>query len=107
MFSILVVEDDKNLRKLMLAVLKQNGYIGLSAENGEEALQVMDTSHVDLMISDIMMPYMDGYELADTLREANYHLPILMVTAKERFEDKNKGYIIGIDDYMVKHVDMD
>ena len=107
MFSILVVEDDKNLRKLMLAVLKQNGYIGLSAENGEEALQVMDTSHVDLMISDIMMPYMDGYELADTLREANYHLPILMVTAKESFEDKKKGFLIGIDDYMVKPVDMD
>ncbi|WP_070000198.1 response regulator transcription factor [Cellulosilyticum sp. I15G10I2] len=107
MFSILVVEDDKNLRKLMLAVLKQNGYIGLSAENGEEALQVMDTSHVDLIISDIMMPYMDGYELADTLREANYHLPILMVTAKESFEDKKKGFLIGIDDYMVKPIDMD
>jgi DNA-binding response OmpR family regulator len=107
MFSILVVEDDKNLRKLMLAVLKQNGYIGLSAENGEEALEIMDTSHVDLIISDIMMPYMDGYELADILREANYHLPILMVTAKESFEDKKKGFLIGIDDYMVKPVDMD
>ncbi|MDF2595586.1 MAG: two component transcriptional regulator, winged helix family [Clostridia bacterium] len=107
MFSILVVEDDKNLRKLMLAVLKQNGYIGLGAENGEEALEIMDTSHVDLIISDIMMPYMDGYELADILREANYHLPILMVTAKESFEDKKKGFLIGIDDYMVKPVDMD
>ncbi|RQD69467.1 MAG: DNA-binding response regulator [Tindallia sp. MSAO_Bac2] len=107
MFRILVVEDDKNLQKLMEAVLKQNGYQVLSAANGEEALGMLDQHHVDLMISDIMMPEMDGYELTDSLRKADYQLPILMVTAKESMEDKKKGFMSGTDDYMVKPIDMD
>lgn len=107
MVNILVVEDDKNLRKLMIAVLNQNNYNVLSASDGVEALEILDTSHVDLIISDIMMPNMDGYELTDQLRKSNYNLPILMVTAKETFEDKKKGFLIGADDYMVKPIDMD
>ncbi len=107
MVNILVVEDDKNLSKLMTAVLKQNGYNVLNAADGMQALDILDTSHVDLIISDIMMPNMDGYELTDQLRQSNYNLPILMVTAKESFEDKKKGFILGTDDYMVKPVDID
>ncbi len=107
MFRILVVEDDKNLQKLMEAVLKQNGYQVLCAANGEEALELLDQHHIDLMISDIMMPEMDGYELTDSLRKADYQLPILMVTAKESMEDKKKGFMSGTDDYMVKPIDMD
>ena len=106
MFSILIVEDNKNLRKLMTTYLKKNNYETLEAENGEEALKIMDKSHVDLIISDVMMPNMDGYELARELREANYMLPILMVTAKETIDDKREGFLSGVDDYMVKPIDM-
>jgi len=107
MVNILVVEDDKNLQKLMVAFLKQNGYNALSAKDGLEALDILDKSHVDLIISDIMMPNLDGYELTHTLRQSNYNLPILMVTAKETIEDKKKGFLVGTDDYMVKPIDMD
>jgi DNA-binding response OmpR family regulator len=107
MVNILVVEDDKNLQKLMMAVLKQNGYNALSAKDGLEALDILDKSHVDLIISDIMMPNLDGYELTNVLRQSNYNLPILMVTAKETLEDKKKGFLVGTDDYMVKPIDMD
>jgi two-component system, OmpR family, response regulator len=107
MVNILVVEDDKNLQKLMTAVLKQNGYNVLSAKDGLEALDILDKSHIDLIISDIMMPNLDGYELTNVLRQSNYNLPILMVTAKETLEDKKKGFLVGTDDYMVKPIDMD
>lgn len=105
MFHILVVEDDKNTQKLMMAVLKEYGYIPLLAGNGIEALKVLDEQHVDLIILDIMMPGMDGYELTRQLRENEYNLPILMVTAKQLPEDKKKGFIVGTDDYMTKPVD--
>lgn len=107
MFSILVVEDDKNLRKLISAVLRQNGYNVLNAEDGAEALDIINASHVDMVISDIMMPNMDGYTLTDELRQSNNTVPILMVTAKEAFEDKKRGFSAGTDDYMVKPIDMD
>lgn len=107
MINILVVEDDKNLQKLMVAVLKQSGYQVLCAKDGIEALSLLDEKHVDLIISDIMMPNMDGYTLTDELRKSNYNLPILMVTAKETLEDKKKGFLVGTDDYMVKPIDMD
>jgi len=107
MVNIMVVEDDRNLQKLMMAFLKQNGYNVLIAKDGEEALSILESSHIDLLISDIMMPNMDGFTLIDILRKANYTLPILMVTAKENFEDKRKGFLVGTDDYMVKPVDMD
>lgn len=107
MFKILVVEDNKNLRKLMTTYLRNNSYETLEASDGEEALEVIDKNHIDLIISDIMMPNMDGYELTRELREANYMMPILMVTAKETIDDKKKGFLSGVDDYMVKPVDMD
>jgi DNA-binding response OmpR family regulator len=106
MFRILVVEDNKNIRKLMAVKLQQAGYEAYQAEDGEKALEIMDSVHIDLIISDIMMPRLDGYELTRTLREADYNIPILMVTAKDSFEDKEKGFLVGTDDYMVKPIDM-
>ncbi|MCO1604348.1 response regulator transcription factor [Desulfosporosinus nitroreducens] len=106
MFPILVVEDNENLRMLMKTRLEQAGYKVLQAQNGQEALKILEDQHVDLIISDIMMPLMDGFELIESLREANYSMPILMVTAKEGFEDKEKGFRLGTDDYMVKPIDM-
>lgn len=106
MFNILVVEDDKKLRQLMAAVLKKNGYNAFCAEDGEMALDILNKEYIDLIISDIMMPNMDGYELTKSLRDANYNLPILMVSAKESFKDKQKGFMVGTDDYMVKPIDV-
>ncbi len=105
LFNILVVDDNANTLRLMEAVLSQNGYHPLLAKDGLEALEVLDRAHVDLIVLDIMMPHMDGFELTQTLREADYNLPILMVTAKEAIEDKKKGFLTGADDYMVKPVD--
>ena len=107
MFKILVVEDNKNLRKLMVTYLKKNNYEPLEAEDGEQALDIIDKNHIDLIITDIMMPNMDGFELTRELRDANYMLPILFVTAKESIDDKKKWFLIGADYYMVKPVDMD
>ena len=105
MFQILVAEDDKNTRRLMEAVLKEHGYHPILACDGLEALKLLDTHHVDLVILDIMMPGMDGYEFTRQLRATDYTLPILMVTAKHLTEDKRKGFIVGTDDYMTKPVD--
>lgn len=105
MFHILVVEDNANTRKLMEAVLLQHGYQPLLACDGIEALDVLDKKHVDLIVLDIMMPRMDGYEFTETLRSSGCDLPILMVTAKEAPADKHKGFLIGTDDYMTKPVD--
>ena len=105
MFQILVAEDDKNTRRLMEAVLKEHGYHPILACDGLEALKLLDTPHVDLVILDIMMPGMDGYEFTRQLRATDYTLPILMVTAKQLPEDKRKGFIVGTDDYMTKPVD--
>lgn len=105
MFRILIVEDNENLQKLYSAILKSNGYTTLSAYNGEEALKVLEKQHVDLMILDVMMPVMDGYELTDILRQGGSELPILMITAKTAREDKRAGFLVGIDDYMTKPVD--
>ncbi len=106
MFQILVVEDNKNLRTLISAKLKTSGYSVLTAENGKQALEVSDTNHIDLYICDIMMPEMDGYTLIDDMRSAGVETPILIVSAKEGFEDKEKGFRLGTDDYMVKPVDL-
>jgi len=105
MFKILVAEDDKNTRKLMCAVLKQHGYHTYDAADGIEALQVMEKELVDLVILDLMMPNMNGYELTRQLRQTWEHLPILMVTAKQEPSDKRKGFLVGTDDYMTKPVD--
>jgi len=105
MFRILVVEDDTNTRKLMCAVLKQNGFEPLQAEDGLVALDVMDREHIDLVVLDVMMPNMNGYELARDLRTAWKHLPLLMVTAKQEAKDKHEGFLAGTDDYMTKPID--
>ena len=107
MFRILVVDDDKNTRRLYKAVLESENYIVVTAENGEEALEIMDNQHIDLAVVDIMMPKMDGYEFTKLLREAQNNLPILMVSAKQLPEDKKKGFLVGTDDYMTKPVDED
>ena len=106
MFHILVVEDDFKLRSLFCTVLTNNGYLAVPAENAARALELLDSEYIDLIISDIMMPGMDGYALIRTLRENGYQLPILIITAKDRFEDKQKGFRAGTDDYMVKPIDV-
>lgn len=106
MFRILVVEDDKELRQLFVRVLEKNGYTALSAANGQEALDVMDGSYVDLLICDIMMPIMDGYELVRALRDSGLNTPVLMITAKGGFDDMRQGFLSGSDDYMVKPVNV-
>ena len=105
MFQILVVEDDTNARKLMKAVLERAEYSVLTAVNGEEALELMDKCHVDLILLDIMMPGMDGYAFTEELRATGNTVPILMVTAKQLPADKKKGFLSGTDDYMTKPVD--
>ena len=105
MFQILVADDDKNTRRLLQAVLEHDGYRVFTAENGEDALAVLDDQHIDLVILDIMMPKMDGYEFTKTLRESNNNLPILMVSAKQLPSDKKQGFLVGTDDYMTKPID--
>lgn len=107
MFNILVVEDDKNLRKLITTCLKKNNYTAFEAINGEEALNVLDQNYIDLIISDIMMPKINGYDLIKLLREAKYEVPILIITAKSSIEDKKLGFILGADDYMVKPINIE
>lgn len=107
MFSILAVEDDHNTRKLLQAVLFGNGYNVLTACNGAEALDVLEKNHVDLMIIDVMMPVMDGYELTKTLREGGSQIPMLMLSAKQNVSDVKQGFIVGIDDYMTKPFDLE
>lgn len=107
MFNVLVVEDEKNLRKLMTAYLKKNQYNTFEAEDGVKALEVLENTHIDIIISDIMMSNMDGYELTRELRQVGINIPILMVTAKDNIEDKREGFLAGSDDYMVKPVDME
>lgn len=106
MFTILIVEDDEVLNKMMKAKLRQEQFKVVSAFDGEEALIEMEKEHIDLVICDIMMPNMDGYELTSELREAYKTIPILMVTAKGQLEDMEKGFKVGTDDYMVKPINM-
>jgi len=105
MFRILVVDDDKNTRMLLKAVLEAENYNVETAENGEAALAVMEQNHIDLVVLDVMMPKMDGYEFTKTLRVCNNNLPILMVSAKQLPADKKQGFLVGTDDYMTKPID--
>jgi len=105
MFSVLVVEDDFNFSKLIEHILQDEHFAPVLARNGAEALDILDNRHIDLMITDIMMPGMDGYDLVETVRGAGYDFPILMITAKETPKDKKKGFLVGTDDYMVKPID--
>ncbi|MBO4982704.1 MAG: response regulator transcription factor [Clostridia bacterium] len=105
MFQILVVDDDKNTRLLLRAVLENAGYTVSTACDGIEALSVLDKEHIDLIVLDIMMPNMDGYELTKTIRESQSNMPILMISAKQLPADKHKGFIVGTDDYITKPID--
>ncbi len=106
MFKILIAEDDSELRQLFSHVLIKKGYIVKGVSNGVEALNAMDEEYYDLIISDIMMPEMDGYELVRQLREAGNKIPVLMITAKDAFDDMQRGFLYGTDDYMVKPVNV-
>ena len=104
MFRILVAEDDHAIRTLITTKLKQENYTIYTAENGEEALSVMEKHQVDLLISDIMMPVMDGYSIVKALRETKHTLPSLMITAKSQLESLEEAFTLGVDDYMVKPI---
>lgn len=105
MFHILVVEDDPHTRKLMETVIAKNGYTVYTVKDGIKALDAFDKYHIDLIVLDIMMPEMDGYEFTKIIRECQENIPILMVSAKQQPEDKKKGFLVGTDDYMTKPVD--
>lgn len=105
MFHILVVDDDKNIRFVMKEILEAEQFTVFTASDGEQAFEVLVKEHIDLAIVDIMMPKMDGYEFTKELREFNQELPILMVSAKQLPEDRKKGFVVGIDDYMTKPFD--
>ena len=102
MFSILVCEDDFAIKTMISTKLKQENYSVYTVQNGQEALNLMEKQQIDLVISDIMMPEMDGYEFVQTLRETKYTLPILMITAKSQLESLEEAFKLGVDDYMVK-----
>ena len=105
MFHILVTDDDKNTRLYFKAILERAGYTVTTAKDGEEALAVMDREYIDLVVLDVMMPRMNGYEFTLVLRENNENLPILMVSAKQLPNDKRHAFEVGTDDYMTKPVD--
>ena len=107
MFTIMVVEDDLPLQKMMCAFLGLNGYQTVPASNGEEALDAIERIMPDLVIADVMMPVMDGWELTSELRQAYPLLPIMLVTARATLEDKRAGFTRGADDYLTKPVDLD
>lgn len=107
MFKLLVVEDDKDLNKSVCSVLAMNGYEAVGCLNANDAYDAMYENVFDLIISDIMMPDIDGFEFAKTVRSLNTDVPILFMTARDDFPSKQRGYRIGIDDYMVKPVDFD
>ncbi|MBE6877226.1 MAG: response regulator transcription factor [Ruminococcus sp.] len=107
MFKILLVEDDKDLNKTVCTYLNNNGYETTGCLNANDAYNIMYNNLFDLIISDIMMPNIDGFEFAQTVRELNQDIPILFMTAKDDFLSKKKGYRIGIDDYLVKPVDLE
>lgn len=105
MVKILVIDDDKNIRKLLTVVLQNEGFAVLSAPNGQTALEIMDREIIDLVIVDVMMPELDGYEFTKSVRAVNDKLPIIMVSAKQLSEDRKKGFLAGIDDFIVKPLD--
>ena len=107
MFKILIVEDDKDLNKTVCTYLNSNGYEAVGCLDANEAYNQMYGNMFDLIISDIMMQKIDGFEFAQTVRSLNQDIPILFMTARDDFNSKQKGYRIGIDDYMVKPIDLD
>lgn len=106
MLKVLIAEDDRELRQLFSHVLVKNGYSVKGVTNGKEALDAMDSEYFDIIISDIMMPVVDGYEFVRTLRDSGNTTPVLMITAKDTFEDMRRGFVSGTDDYMVKPINV-
>lgn len=106
MFKILIAEDDIELRRLFSHILTKNGYLTVGVSNGQEALDAMDKDYYDLIISDIMMPIMNGYEFVRILRSTGNNTPVMMITAKDAFDDMREGFVSGTDDYMVKPINI-
>ena len=106
MLKILIAEDDRELRQLFSHVLNRHGYTVVGVSNGQEALDALDKDFYDMIISDIMMPVMDGYELVRQLRDVGNTTPVLMITAKDAFDDMRLGFQSGVDDYMVKPINV-
>ena len=107
MFKVMVVEDDKDLNRAVCSFLSQSGYEAVGCPNANDAYNAMYNNSFDLIVSDIMMPDIDGFEFAKTVRRLNEDIPILFMTARDDFASKQRGYRIGIDDYMVKPIDLD
>lgn len=106
MFKILIAEDDKELRLLFQRVLTRSGYAVQGACDGKEALAMLDKDYFDLIISDVMMPNVDGYELVSSIRDSGINIPVLMISAKDAYDDMRQGFLSGSDDYMVKPVNV-
>ncbi|MBR6777383.1 MAG: response regulator transcription factor [Clostridia bacterium] len=106
MLKILIAEDDRELNRLFSHVLIKNGYAVKGVADGKEALDAMEKEYFDLIISDIMMPNVDGYELVRSLRDAGYTTPVMMITAKDAFDDMRLGFLSGSDDYMIKPINV-
>ncbi len=104
MFKILVVEDEPQLNELFCKTLKRNGYETYSASDAKKALKILESKTIDMIISDVMMPGMDGFEFIQQLREAQINIPIMLITAKGDIMDKQSGFLSGADDYMVKPI---
>lgn len=107
MFNILLVEDDSELNRTVCSFLNQNGYEATGCQNADDAYDAMYNKVFDIIISDIMMPGTDGFQFAETVRGINQEIPILFITARDDFTAKQRGFKIGIDDYMVKPIDLD
>lgn len=106
MFNILVLEDDRDLRELFCRTLSKNDYSPVGAENAAAALDILDREYIDLIISDVMMPGMNGFEFIREIRDAGMTIPVLIITAKGDISDKESGFSSGADDYMVKPIDI-
>ncbi|MBR1862732.1 MAG: response regulator transcription factor [Ruminococcus sp.] len=106
MFNILVVEDDKDLNSLFCRTLSKNNYNPISAANASEAFDILENDYVDVVISDVMMPGMNGFDFVKNLRESLYEMPVLIITAKGDIHDKETGFKAGADDYLVKPIDL-
>jgi len=106
MMKLLIVEDDQQLQQMFIRILSKHGYSAVGVSNGQLALDALDKDYFDLIITDIMMPEMDGFELVQQLRDVGNKIPILMITAKDAFDDMSLGFRYGVDDYMVKPINI-
>ena len=105
MFNILVVDDHANIRRLYEYTLEKNGYRPFSAGDGKQALEVLESAHIDLIVLDLMMPEMDGYTFLKTIRDSGSDIPVLIITALDSHDNIVKGFTLGTDDFMAKPVD--